>query len=227
ARAARRRRAPKNVITRMPLHEGSPLGELHRCVRDGVKINVHIRTFKGLRGVCTGFLVAFDKFWNMALTDVDETYRKPVLGKAFYNEPQLTLTRLFDRLKLRESSEKKGADTKTEPEETATASEPQPLGRKVGSGWGRAEEERETQKHMGRGGEKKTAGDSLPLAVRNEADLPGRTAQTEGTGAGATTARSQPRKKKRPKVDYQQVFTRHINQIFIRGENVLLVHLAH
>ncbi|XP_025069660.1 U7 snRNA-associated Sm-like protein LSm11 [Alligator sinensis] len=209
------------------VHEGSPLGELHRCVRDGVKINVHIRTFKGLRGVCTGFLVAFDKFWNMALTDVDETYRKPVLGKAFYNEPQLTLTRLFDRLKLQESSEKKGADTKTEPEETATTSEPQPLGRKVGSGWGRAEEERETQKHVGRGGEKKTAGDSLPLAVRNEADLPGRTAQTEGTGAGATTARSQPRKKKRPKVDYQQVFTRHINQIFIRGENVLLVHLAH
>lgn len=49
------------------VHEGSPLGELHRCVRDGVKINVHIRTFKGLRGVCTGFLVAFDKFWNMVI----------------------------------------------------------------------------------------------------------------------------------------------------------------
>lgn len=49
------------------MHEGSPLGELHRCVRDGVKINVHIRTFKGLRGVCTGFLVAFDKFWNMVI----------------------------------------------------------------------------------------------------------------------------------------------------------------
>ncbi|NXU86491.1 LSM11 protein, partial [Xiphorhynchus elegans] len=96
--AARRRRAPRNVLTRMPLHEGSPLGELHRCVRDGVKINVHIRTFKGLRGVCTGFLVAFDKFWNMALTDVDETYRKPVMGKAFYAEPQLTLTRVGDHL---------------------------------------------------------------------------------------------------------------------------------
>ncbi|XP_062826299.1 U7 snRNA-associated Sm-like protein LSm11 isoform X2 [Anolis carolinensis] len=91
---ARGKKAPRNVLTRMPLHEGSPLGELHRCVRDGVKVNVHIRTFKGLRGVCTGFLVAFDKFWNMALTDVDETYRKPVLGKAFYVEPQLTLTRV-------------------------------------------------------------------------------------------------------------------------------------
>ncbi|VCX41542.1 unnamed protein product, partial [Gulo gulo] len=76
------------------VHEGSPLGELHRCIREGVKVNVHIRTFKGLRGVCTGFLVAFDKFWNMALTDVDETYRKPVLGKAYERDSSLTLTRV-------------------------------------------------------------------------------------------------------------------------------------
>ncbi|NXK90951.1 LSM11 protein, partial [Formicarius rufipectus] len=207
------------------VHEGSPLGELHRCVRDGVKINVHIRTFKGLRGVCTGFLVAFDKFWNMALTDVDETYRKPVMGKAFYAEPQLTLTRLFDRLKLQESSGKKGADSKTLSEELALTSDSQAPGLKVGSGRGRAEEERERQKHSGRAGEKKTPGDSL--AARGEAEVGSRTAHTEGASAGGTRARSQSRRKKRPKVDYQQVFTRHINQIFIRGENVLLVHLAH
>ncbi|XP_060219793.1 U7 snRNA-associated Sm-like protein LSm11 isoform X2 [Meriones unguiculatus] len=89
----RSKKAPRNVLTRMPLHEGSPLGELHRCIREGVKVNVHIRTFKGLRGVCTGFLVAFDKFWNMALTDVDETYRKPVLGKAYERDSSLTLTK--------------------------------------------------------------------------------------------------------------------------------------
>ncbi|XP_071426367.1 U7 snRNA-associated Sm-like protein LSm11 [Pithys albifrons albifrons] len=222
---ARRRRAPRNVLTRMPLHEGSPLGELHRCVRDGVKINVHIRTFKGLRGVCTGFLVAFDKFWNMALTDVDETYRKPVMGKAFYAEPQLTLTRLFDRLKLQDSSGKKGADSKTVSEELALTSDSQTLGLKAGSGQGRAEEERERQKHSGRAAEKKTPGDSL--AARGEVDVGSRTAHTEGASAGGTHARSQSQRKRRPKVDYQQVFTRHINQIFIRGENVLLVHLAH
>uniref|UniRef100_A0A8B9UHE3 LSM11, U7 small nuclear RNA associated n=1 Tax=Anas zonorhyncha TaxID=75864 RepID=A0A8B9UHE3_9AVES len=208
-------------------HEGSPLGELHRCVRDGVKINVHIRTFKGLRGVCTGFLVAFDKFWNMALTDVDETYRKPVLGKAFYAEPQLTLTRLFDRLKLQESSVKKGADSKTVSGELALTNDSQMLGWKGGLGRGRAEDERERQKRLGRAGEKKTAGDSLHLAVRGEADVGSGTAHTEGASAGGTRARSQSRRKRRPKVDYQQVFTRHINQIFIRGENVLLVHLAH
>ncbi|KFP77175.1 U7 snRNA-associated Sm-like LSm11, partial [Acanthisitta chloris] len=209
------------------VHEGSPLGELHRCVRDGVKINVHIRTFKGLRGVCTGFLVAFDKFWNMALTDVDETYRKPVMGKAFYAEPQLTLTRLFDRLKLQESSGKKGADSKAASEELALPNDSGTLGLKAGSARGRAEEERERQKHSGRAGEKKTPGDSLHLAARGEADVGSRTAHTEGASASGTRARSQSRKKRRPKVDYQQVFTRHINQIFIRGENVLLVHLAH
>ncbi|XP_025919361.1 U7 snRNA-associated Sm-like protein LSm11 [Apteryx rowi] len=209
------------------VHEGSPLGELHRCVRDGVKINVHIRTFKGLRGVCTGFLVAFDKFWNMALTDVDETYRKPVLGKAFYVEPQLTLTRLFDRLKLQESSVKKAADSKTVSEELVLTNDSQTLGWKAGSGRGRAEDERERQKRLSRAGEKKMPGDSSHLAVRGEADVGSGTAHTEGASAGGTHARSQSRRKKRPKVDYQQVFTRHINQIFIRGENVLLVHLAH
>ncbi|MEJ1283480.1 U7 snRNP-specific Sm-like protein LSM11 [Cricetulus griseus] len=134
----RSKKAPRNVLTRMPLHEGSPLGELHRCIREGVKVNVHIRTFKGLRGVCTGFLVAFDKFWNMA--------------------------------SAREES---------------------------------------------------------------RSELSGRTTRTEGSSVGGTFSRAttlsrgQSRKKKRkPKVDYQQVFTRHINQIFIRGENVLLVHLA-
>ncbi|XP_064581073.1 U7 snRNA-associated Sm-like protein LSm11 [Zonotrichia leucophrys gambelii] len=214
--ARRRRRAPRNVLTRMPLHEGSPLGELHRCVRDGVRINVHIRTFKGLRGVCTGFLVAFDKFWNMALTDVDETYRKPVMGKAFYAEPQLSLTRLFDRLRLQESSGKKGADSKTVSKELALTNDSQTLTLKAGCGRGRAEEERERQKHSGRAAEKKSPG------ARSEADVGSRTAQPEGA-----RARSQPRRRRRPKVDYQQVFTRHINQIFIRGENVLLVHLAH
>ncbi|XP_042308102.1 U7 snRNA-associated Sm-like protein LSm11 [Sceloporus undulatus] len=218
---ARGRREPRNVLTRMPLHEGSPLGELHRCVRDGVKVNVHIRTFKGLRGVCTGFLVAFDKFWNMALTDVDETYRKPVLGKAFYVEPQLTLTRLFDRLKLQESLFKKGTDSKMTTDLPTLPYNPRTLGRKSESNRGRSEEHR-AKRHTSK---ERTRSSSLPRASGKEADWPGRVSQTEGKSAGGPRGRS--RKKQRPKVDYQQVFTRHINQIFIRGENVLLVHLAH
>jgi len=41
------------------------LGELYRCVEERIRVRVHIRTFKGLRGVCLGFVVAFDKFWNL------------------------------------------------------------------------------------------------------------------------------------------------------------------
>lgn len=45
--------------------QGSPLGQLYKCVQERIRVKVHIRTFKGLRGVCSGFVVAFDKFWNM------------------------------------------------------------------------------------------------------------------------------------------------------------------
>lgn len=112
--------------------KGSPLGELYRCVEERIRVKVHIRTFKGLRGVCSGFVVAFDKFWNMvsshthvlshdschmlnwfpwiwclriicslfvfvlcqAMVDVDETYREPLLGEAFYHEKALTISRV-------------------------------------------------------------------------------------------------------------------------------------
>uniref|UniRef100_A0A8D0RC46 LSM domain-containing protein n=1 Tax=Sus scrofa TaxID=9823 RepID=A0A8D0RC46_PIG len=197
---ARTRKAPRNVLTRMPLHEGSPLGELHRCIREGVKVNVHIRTFKGLRGVCTGFLVAFDKFWNM----------------------------LFDRLKLQDSS-KKEADSRSAVEDSTLSRYSQTSTWKVASVWGREDTDRGSRKRS------RSVPSSLQASAREESrsELSGRTTRTEGSSAGGTFSRAttlsrgQPRKKKRkPKVDYQQVFTRHINQIFIRGENVLLVHLA-
>uniref|UniRef100_A0A8I3MEE2 LSM11, U7 small nuclear RNA associated n=2 Tax=Canis lupus familiaris TaxID=9615 RepID=A0A8I3MEE2_CANLF len=196
----RSRKAPRNVLTRMPLHEGSPLGELHRCIREGVKVNVHIRTFKGLRGVCTGFLVAFDKFWNM----------------------------LFDRLKLQDSS-KKEADSKSAVEDSTLSRYSQTSTWKVASVWGRGDTDRGSRRRS------RSVPSSLQASAREESrsEMSGRTTRTEGSSAGGTFSRAttlsrgQPRKKKRkPKVDYQQVFTRHINQIFIRGENVLLVHLA-
>ncbi|NXD65433.1 LSM11 protein, partial [Eolophus roseicapillus] len=217
---ARRRRAPRNVLTRMPRKCGRTLrgAAVGKGSRGRLRAEV-----EGVRGwVCAWWWKG-----NAALTDVDETYRKPVMGKAFYAEPQLSLTRLFNRLKLQDSSVKKGADSKTVSEERALTNDSQTLGSKSGSGQGRGEDERERQKHLGRAGEKKMPGDSLHLAARDEADVGSGTARTEGASAGGTRTRSQSRRKRRPKVDYQQVFTRHINQIFIRGENVLLVHLAH
>ncbi|XP_018419634.1 PREDICTED: U7 snRNA-associated Sm-like protein LSm11 [Nanorana parkeri] len=167
------------------LHEGGPLEVLYRCVQERLKVNVHIRTFKGLRGVCSGFVVAFDKFWNMAMVDVDETYRKPVLGKAFYNEPQLTLTRLFDRLKLQES----GSQSSTH--ETGT--------------------DRRT---------------SIRDHSRSSLAPGGSTAvQDQGQSGISGDKPKQRARRRKEKTDYQKVYTRHMKQVFIRGESILLVHL--
>ncbi|XP_056373333.1 U7 snRNA-associated Sm-like protein LSm11 [Hyla sarda] len=196
----RSRRPPKNVLTRMPLHEGSPVGRLYRCIQERLKVNVHIRTFKGLRGVCSGFIVAFDKCWNMAMVDVDETYRKPVLGKAFYNEPQLTLTRLFDRLKLQESGDRSSTEAHSAASQRL---EPPPT---------------RTQ----RGGEDKsrsTSRERRKTSQQSRQDISDQTQRQKGAMPKRRTRR------RKEKIDYQQVFTRHMKQVFIRGESVLLVHV--
>lgn len=57
-----------NLCHVLSVCQGSPLGQLYKCVQERIRVKVHIRTFKGLRGVCSGFVVAFDKFWNMVNT---------------------------------------------------------------------------------------------------------------------------------------------------------------
>ncbi|XP_054890242.1 U7 snRNA-associated Sm-like protein LSm11 [Poeciliopsis prolifica] len=172
-RARRRQKPLKNVLTRMPLCQGSPLGELHRCVEERIRVRVHIRTFKGLRGVCSGFVVVFDKFWNMAMVDVDETYREPLLGEALYHEKALTISRLFEKLNLQETP---GGGEPRE-DDDGGAAEPEPS-EDVGS-----------------------KRDTGVVSVK-----------------GRDPAAHQKKKNK-----YGKVHTRHINQLFIRGENVILV----
>ena len=49
---------------------------------------VWIRGAAWIRGFCTGYVAAFDKQWNLALTDVDETFtqkrrrKTPLLGQS-------------------------------------------------------------------------------------------------------------------------------------------------
>uniref|UniRef100_A0A3B4B9Q0 Sm domain-containing protein n=1 Tax=Periophthalmus magnuspinnatus TaxID=409849 RepID=A0A3B4B9Q0_9GOBI len=168
----RKVKAVKNVLTRMSLCQGSPLGELNRFVQDRIRVRVHIRTFKGLRGVCSGFIVAFDRFWNMAMVDVDETYREPLLGQALYHEKALTVTRLFEKLKLQENSA--------------------------------AEETTRTRQMKSK--------DTETSSTTSKGDAP-TDASPDARGAALNTVP--------PK--YGRVHARHINQLFIRGENVVLV----
>ncbi|XP_041654182.1 U7 snRNA-associated Sm-like protein LSm11 [Cheilinus undulatus] len=186
----RRRQKPhKNVLTRMPLCEGSPLGEVYRCVKERIRVKVHIRTFKGLRGVCSGFIVAFDKFWNMAMVDVDETYREPLLGKALYHEKALTISRLFEKLKIQESSAAEDSAKKKEARETSSNPE--------------------------------------SMSAQRSSKRGGNTAKPKLPDRDKTTQDKDKVSVKAPCPDvchkYGKVHTRHINQLFIRGENVILV----
>jgi len=41
------------------------LAVLRRCVEERVKIKVWTRNYRYVRSICTGYLVAFDKHWNL------------------------------------------------------------------------------------------------------------------------------------------------------------------
>ena len=45
--------------------ETGPLSTLQRALTTNLKVTVVIRTFKGVRGECTGYLVAYDKYMNL------------------------------------------------------------------------------------------------------------------------------------------------------------------
>ncbi|KAK5611545.1 hypothetical protein CRENBAI_015202 [Crenichthys baileyi] len=201
ARRSRRRQKPlKNVLTRMSLCKGSPLGELHRCVEERIRVRVHIRTFKGLRGVCSGFVVAFDKFWNMAMVDVDETYREPLLGEALYHEKALTISRLFEKLSLQESlgcSEPMKKQETREKSSEGQSANPKPAPMSC-SAWPANTRE-----------DSKTAEPKLSEDAEPKADKGNVSAKAQDPAAQQKT--------------YGKVHTRHINQLFIRGENVILV----
>ncbi|MGH0124679.1 UNVERIFIED_CONTAM: hypothetical protein FKN15_033331 [Acipenser sinensis] len=187
-RLPRRAKAPKNVLTRMPLHAGSPLGELHRCVKERLKIKVHIRTFKGLRGVCSGFLVAFDKFWNMLF----DRLKLQESESPEFKKPDKTLTKESDASPGTRKEDKLGMDLRRSPRKSYSYPKGQTYTKPAEKRAAEAGEERKTQK---------------------------------GASTESETGKVQKKAKDKPTVDYQQVHCRHVNQLFIRGENVLLVNL--
>ena len=70
------RKKAKNFLTYMNSQKEGPMSVLQRCVETQSRIQVKIRKLDGIRGTCTGVLVAFDKHWNLALVDVDETFNR-------------------------------------------------------------------------------------------------------------------------------------------------------
>ena len=50
---------------------GGPLSSLRAMLRDKCRVRVVLRRLRGLRGYCTGVLVAFDRHWNMVRFNCD------------------------------------------------------------------------------------------------------------------------------------------------------------
>ena len=65
----------KYIDTNLPFSAktSGPLSTLQRALTANVKVTVITRTFKGIRGECTGYLVAYDRFMNL----VSKTNKAP------------------------------------------------------------------------------------------------------------------------------------------------------
>ena len=42
-----------------------PMSVLQKCVENQTRVKVLTRKLNGVRGTCTGVLIAFDKHWNL------------------------------------------------------------------------------------------------------------------------------------------------------------------
>lgn len=73
-----KKRVRKHVLYRIDneMYQG-PLSILCRAVKNRQRISVKIRSREKIRSIYVGFLIAFDKHWNLLLRDVDETYYRP------------------------------------------------------------------------------------------------------------------------------------------------------
>jgi hypothetical protein len=56
---------PKILLSVLLAHKAGPLSVLRMCVEQHLKVKVWTRNYKHARGICNGYIVAFDKHWNL------------------------------------------------------------------------------------------------------------------------------------------------------------------
>ena len=95
----RRNQIQRNVLTYMEgrLTSGCPMTFLAKAVDSRIRVKVTTRGAHRIRGFMVGFVVAFDKYWNLALVDVDETYSRKRHRKSMLDE---ATEKMADKLDL-------------------------------------------------------------------------------------------------------------------------------
>jgi len=83
--APRKARHSRNVLTRMEATTG-PLALLRDAVASGERLKVYTRNDTGIRSVLIGKVLAFDKHFNLALSDIEEIFCVRKTHKSVFDE---------------------------------------------------------------------------------------------------------------------------------------------
>ncbi|XP_043214777.1 U7 snRNA-associated Sm-like protein LSm11 [Amphibalanus amphitrite] len=236
APVSRPKKQLRSVLTRMEKAIPGPCGRLKWYMDQRVKVKVYTRNFGRVRGVLTGYIVAFDKHWNLCLEDVDEVYQKKVRRKSCFlgdpddvqldyqpapTDPRLRFRgqapgQVSDPLRLvRGPPERRGRSPS--PDREADKAGGDGASKRPGSGRGASLTSHQSEdsssgdpSRRGRGG---SSSSRQPAEVDPEvARLTARMALLEP-----------PRSKRSQRRPVFETGRRHVNQLFVRGDNVVLV----
>lgn len=87
----------RNVLTYMErvAVKGGPMAFLTECVEQRIRVKVVVRGAVQIRGSLEGFIIAFDKYWNLALSDVDELFNRKRYGSSMFTDQDDTEANLW------------------------------------------------------------------------------------------------------------------------------------
>ncbi|KAL3877714.1 hypothetical protein ACJMK2_035379 [Sinanodonta woodiana] len=216
-----------NVLTLMEKHGVSkgPLSLLFHCVKDKLQILVVVRGAVSIRGYCKGYLIAFDKHFNMALLDVDENYLKAVTLPKKPSKESGGFESCTDKSSLHQQAE--GQEVVME----------ELLSRFTGTSVSTLQNtprdvkgDRTDCGRSDRVKHSKSQGVSPSLNVTNseKKSIPKEGADTGGNVLPVQCLRMERYKQLAESRSYAKfdIFRRHVNQLLIRGENVVSVSIA-
>uniref|UniRef100_F6ZR96 U7 snRNA-associated Sm-like protein LSm11 n=2 Tax=Ciona intestinalis TaxID=7719 RepID=F6ZR96_CIOIN len=95
----RKEKTLSTIFTSMEKLSEGPFSVLHRITNDRARCKVFTRNFCGLRGVLCGYVVAYDRFMNMVMVDVDETFCKSPLGGVAQHQQRMSTFKLNSAVK--------------------------------------------------------------------------------------------------------------------------------